>query len=74
MALMLSDTYQALLEAGASEEKAQAAAMEIANFEQRLVRIESKLDLLTSRLNLLLTLVVTILVFVLGASATVLFR
>lgn len=67
MALMLSDTYQALLEAGASEEKAQAAAEEIANFEQRLVRIESKL-------NLLLTLVVTILVFVLGTAATILFR
>ena len=67
MALMLADTYQALLEAGASEEKAQAAAQEIANFEQRLVRIESKL-------NLLITLVVAILVFVLGTTATVLFR
>lgn len=67
MAVMLSDTYQAFLEAGASEEKAQAAAQEIANFEQRLVRIESKL-------NLLITLVVTILVFVLGAAATILFR
>lgn len=67
MAVMLSDTYQAFIEAGASEEKAQAAAQEIANFEQRLVRIESKL-------NLLITLVVTILVVVLGATATVLFR
>jgi len=74
MAVMLSDTYQAFLEAGASEEKAQAAAQEIANFEQRLVRIESKLDLLGSKQNLLLTLVVTILVFVLGAAATILFR
>ena len=67
MAVMLSETYHALIEAGASEEKAQAAAEEIANFEQRLVRIESKL-------NLLITLVVTILVFVLGTAATVLFR
>ncbi|MDE0354693.1 MAG: integrase [Gemmatimonadota bacterium] len=67
MAVMLSETYQAFIEAGASEEKAQAAAQEIANFEQRLVRIESKL-------NLLITLVVTILVFVLGAAATILFR
>ena len=67
MAVMLSDTNQAFLEAGASEEKAQAAAQEIANFEQRLVRIESKL-------NLLITLVVTILVFVLGTAATILFR
>ena len=74
MAVMLSDTYQAFIEAGASEEKAQAAAQEIANFEQRLVRIESKLDLLAAKQNLLLTLVVTILVFVLGAAATVLFR
>lgn len=43
-------------------------------FEQRLSRIESKLDLLASKQNLLITLVVTILVFVLGAAATVLFR
>ncbi len=67
MAVMLSDTYQAFIEAGASEEKAQAAAQQIANFEQRLVRIESKP-------NLLITLVVTILVVVLGSAATVLFR
>ena len=67
MAVMLSETYQAFIEAGASEAKAQAAAQEIANFEQRLVRIESKL-------NLLITLVVTILVFVLGTAASVLFR
>jgi len=44
-----------------------SSAQEIANLEQRLVRIESKL-------NLLITLVVTILVFVLGAAATILFR
>ena len=67
MAVMLSETYQAFIEAGASEAKAQAAAQEIANFEQRLVRIESKL-------NLLITLVVSILVFVLGTAASVLFR
>lgn len=40
MALMLSKTYEALLSAGAPAEKAQAAAEEIAGFENRLLRLE----------------------------------
>lgn len=40
MAIMLSKTYDALKEAGASEEKARAAAEEIASFENRLTRLE----------------------------------
>ena len=40
---MLSKTYDALLAAGASEDKAREAAEEIAGYEHRLVKIESEL-------------------------------
>jgi hypothetical protein len=40
MAVMLSKTYDALVAAGAPTDKAQAAAEEIASFENRLVRLE----------------------------------
>lgn len=46
MALMLSETYKALLEAGASEEQATKAASELASYESRLAKIESDLGLL----------------------------
>ena len=47
MALMLSSLYDALLEAGASEEKARKAAEEAASYEARLQAVERKLDVLT---------------------------
>ena len=40
MSVMLSKTYAAFREAGASDEKARAAAEEIAGFDKRLVRLE----------------------------------
>ena len=40
MALMLSKTYDAFRAAGAPEEKARAAAEEVANLHGRLMRIE----------------------------------
>jgi len=40
MSIMLSKTYDALLAAGAPEDKARAAAEEIAGYENRLVRLE----------------------------------
>lgn len=40
MAMMLSKTYEAFIDAGASVEKAQEAAVEIASFESRLMRLE----------------------------------
>ena len=46
MALMLSKTYDALLAAGAPEEKARDAAEEIAAYENRLSGIESRLGLI----------------------------
>ncbi len=45
MALMLSDTYDALVEAGASEAKAKAAAQEVAAQDRRLLRLEVMLGI-----------------------------
>ena len=53
MALMLSDTYDALIEAGASESKAKAAAQEVAALDRRLLRLEVMLGI-----NLTITLAI----------------
>lgn len=45
MATMLRNIYAALIEAGASEEKAGAAAEEIANYDNQLADIRSTLRL-----------------------------
>ena len=50
---MLSELYDALLDAGASEEKARKAAEEAAMYETRLTRIDSHLESLAHRLNAL---------------------
>ena len=44
MPLMLSEVYDALREAGTSEEKARSAATAIADYHNRLVAIETKMD------------------------------
>ena len=46
MAVMLSRTYEALVSAGAPEEKARAAAEELAAYETRFARIETDLAVL----------------------------
>lgn len=46
MALMLAQTYDALVAAGAPDDKARAAAEEIAGFENRLAKIENDLELI----------------------------
>ena len=46
MALMLSKTYDALIAAGAPEDKARAAAEELAGYETNLADIESDLRVL----------------------------
>jgi hypothetical protein len=46
MAVMLSKTYDALMAAGAGDEKARAAAEELAGYESRFARIESDLSVL----------------------------
>lgn len=51
MTTMISELYDALKEAGASEEKAKAAAQAIADYERHFVRIESKLDSVDSEIK-----------------------
>jgi hypothetical protein len=46
MAVMLSKTYDALVAAGAPEEKARAAAEELAGYESRFIKIETDLAVL----------------------------
>ena len=46
MAVMLSRTYDAFVAAGAPEEKARAAAEELAAYESRFVKIEQDLAVL----------------------------
>ncbi len=48
MPVMLSDTYEALISAGADEAKAKAAAEEIAHFDRRLNRIEVPLGIIVA--------------------------
>ena len=43
---MISEVYDALKEAGASDEKAKAAAQALANYENRFARIDTDLALL----------------------------
>jgi hypothetical protein len=44
MTTMITEIYDALLEAGASQEKARAAAEAVAGFENRFARIEADLS------------------------------
>ena len=53
MAAMLSKTYAALREAGASEEAAREASEEIAGFESGLVRLEAKMNVVLAGVSLL---------------------
>lgn len=44
MTTMISEVYEALREAGATEEKAQAAAKAIANYDDRFNRLELNIE------------------------------
>ena len=46
MAVMLSKTYDALIAAGAQDDKARAAAEELAGYESRFAKIETNLAVL----------------------------
>jgi hypothetical protein len=46
MAVMLSKTYEALIAAGAPDDKARAAAEELAGYESRFAKIETDLAVL----------------------------
>ena len=47
MTTMITEIYEALKEAGASEEKAKSAAEAVATYEERFGRIERRLGILT---------------------------
>lgn len=53
MAAMLKNIYEALIEAGASETKAGAAAEEVAGYENRLSQIDVRFEKVEAKLNLL---------------------
>lgn len=61
MALRLGALQDALLEAGASPEKATQAAEELAGYESRLATIDSKLSVLTAMVGALIGLVLLVL-------------
>jgi hypothetical protein len=52
MPLMLSKLYSALLEAGASEDAARAAAEEAAAYEQRFAALDTRMERFEGRLSL----------------------
>ena len=60
MATMVVEIYDALIEAGASETKARAAASTLANYESRFNKIESELTLLKWMVGLNIGLTITI--------------
>ena len=53
MTTMLSEVYDALLEAGATQEKARKAAEAVAGYENRFSKIENELTGIRGELNLL---------------------
>ena len=62
--MMLSKTYEAFKDAGASDERAREAAEEIAAFDARLIRVKSKINLV---LGGILTLILGVAALVMRA-------
>jgi hypothetical protein len=65
MALQLGALREALIEAGASDEKANRAAEELASYETRLERLDGRVALLQWMVGFNLALTVAILLLVL---------
>ena len=62
MAVMLSRTYDALIAAGSPEDKARAAAEELAGYESRFVKIETDLAVLKWMLGFVMAGVVSLVI------------
>jgi hypothetical protein len=62
MAMMLSKTYDALVSAGAPEEKARAAAEELAAYETRFAKIEQDLAIIKWMLGFVIAGVASLIV------------
>ena len=54
MAVILADTYEAFIDAGASQEKAKKASIEIAGFERMLHRLEIMATITVAGISILL--------------------
>jgi len=77
MAVMLSKTYDAFMAAGAGDEKARAAAEEIAGYDSRLAKIDSRLAKIEGQLGLMTWVIGLIFAFMLagfGVTFTMLFQ
>ena len=66
MPTMISEVYDALLEAGASEDKARKAAEAVAAYDQRFAGIETRLVELSGRVSLIQWMLGTNIVLTLG--------
>ena len=62
MAVMLSRTYDALVAAGSPEDKARAAAEELAGYESRFTKIETDLAVLKWMLGFVMAGVVSLVI------------
>lgn len=62
MALMLSKTYDALIAAGAPEEKARGAAEELAAYETRFAKIEQDLAIIKWMLGIVIAGVASLII------------
>jgi hypothetical protein len=60
MAVMLAKTYDALIAAGAPEEKARDAAEELAAYENRFARVETELAVIKWMLGVVLAGIVSL--------------
>ena len=62
MTVMLSKTYDALISAGAPEEKARAAAEELAAYETRFAKIETDLAVIKWMLGVVIAGVASLII------------
>lgn len=62
MAVMLSKTYEALVAAGAPEEKARAAAEELAGYESRFAKVETDLAVVKCVLGVIIAGVASLII------------
>jgi hypothetical protein len=62
MAVMLPRTYDAFIAAGSPEEKARAAAEELANYESRFAKIETDLAVIKWMLGLSIAGVISLVI------------
>jgi hypothetical protein len=62
MAVMLSKTYDALIAAGSPEDKARAAAEELAGYESRFAKIETDLAVIKWMLGVVIAGVASLII------------